>query len=161
MGSDSRWWLSTAAIRTAARKCSISFVPGIKRDVIDLVVSTHPDADHINGLQKVLEGAKVRELLLHRPVLHGCDDPDTGTEAAEELASVAKAAGVPMTEPFTGLVRFGGSLTVAGPSREYYKSLLPEEIEYGRLKIMKMAERALRSVLSETVSSIRDAAGRY
>src|SRR6266496_3776525 len=37
---------------------------------VDLVISTHPDADHINGIARLLERLTVRELLLHQPRLH-------------------------------------------------------------------------------------------
>jgi beta-lactamase superfamily II metal-dependent hydrolase len=37
---------------------------------VDLAVSTHPDADHLNGLQHVVEQMAVRELLIHRPRRH-------------------------------------------------------------------------------------------
>jgi glyoxylase-like metal-dependent hydrolase (beta-lactamase superfamily II) len=39
-------------------------------DVVDLMISTHPDADHINGLSVVLEQLRVGELLVHQPRLH-------------------------------------------------------------------------------------------
>lgn len=37
---------------------------------VNLAVSTHPDADHVNGLRTVLEETEVDELFLHRPWLH-------------------------------------------------------------------------------------------
>ncbi|MEU5676992.1 hypothetical protein [Streptomyces rochei] len=38
--------------------------------VVDLVVSTHPDRDHINGLRVVLEQMTVKKLLMHLPWSH-------------------------------------------------------------------------------------------
>lgn len=37
-------------------------------NVVDLVVSTHPDADHINGLRTLLGDMEVRQLMIHQPV---------------------------------------------------------------------------------------------
>ncbi|SRR6266568_1576453 len=95
-------------------------------DHVDLVISTHPDADHINGLALVLEGLDVDELFIHRPRLHRSDVSDWAAEAADDLVSVAQRRGVTITEPFTGESRFGGMLTIAGPTAEYYESLLDE-----------------------------------
>ena len=39
-------------------------------DKIDLVVSTHPDADHIGGLHYILDNAEVKELWMHKPWEH-------------------------------------------------------------------------------------------
>ena len=95
-------------------------------DHVDLVISTHPDADHINGLTPVLEGLDVDELFIHRPRLHRTDVSDWAAEAVDDLVSVARRRGVTITEPFTGESRFGGMLTIAGPTVEYYESLLDE-----------------------------------
>lgn len=35
--------------------------------VVDLVICTHPDDDHIGGLFTVLQNLSVRRLLIHRP----------------------------------------------------------------------------------------------
>ena len=42
-------------------------------DYVDLAVSTHPDANHVNGLRVVLEQMRVGELFLHRPWLHAAE----------------------------------------------------------------------------------------
>src|SRR5262245_57979427 len=39
-------------------------------NLVDLIISTHPDADHSAGLYPVLEKMKVGALLMHRPWLH-------------------------------------------------------------------------------------------
>ena len=36
-------------------------------DLVDAVVSTHADQDHINGLETVLDELRVRELWIHQP----------------------------------------------------------------------------------------------
>jgi len=91
---------------------------------VDLVISTHPDADHINGLTPVLENLNVDELFIHLPGQHRSDVSSWGMEATNDLVRVARRRGVTVTEPFTGTSRFGGALTIAGPTAEYYESLL-------------------------------------
>jgi beta-lactamase superfamily II metal-dependent hydrolase len=113
---------------------------------VDLVVATHSDADHINGLAVVLERLTVGELLIHRPGEHAAAlsalSQQAGTKRREgrvlatklerslsavaDLVERAQSLGVRVTEPFTGLQRLGGTVTVLGPSREFYESLLPD-----------------------------------
>src|SRR4051812_46534272 len=38
---------------------------------LDFFLSTHPDADHINGAGKVMRGLSVGALMVHRPAIHG------------------------------------------------------------------------------------------
>lgn len=108
---------------------------------IDLVVSTHPDEDHANGLVVVLQECNVGELMLHQPWEHGTAggglfrgrfaDRTLRPEAVKALDSVrilaeeALAVGVIVTEPFAGESRLGGVVEILGPTEEYYESLLP------------------------------------
>lgn len=110
-------------------------------DYADLVISTHPDANHVNGLKVILEQMRVGELFLHRPWLHAAEVARIigqgfsearvretlrrSLEGARELESLAIAKVIPITEPFTGITRFNGQLRVVGPSLAYYESLLP------------------------------------
>ena len=41
-----------------------------RTDAVDLVVSTHPDQDHVNGLHVVLDELRVRQLWIHKPWEH-------------------------------------------------------------------------------------------
>ena len=113
---------------------------------VDLVIATHSDADHINGLSVALEELNARELMIHRPGEHASelsrmsayarlrkslgqdltDKLERSLEAVASLIQQAERAGIPVTEPFTGVQRFGGALTVVGPTEDYYTSLLPD-----------------------------------
>ncbi len=115
-------------------------------DFIDLVVSTHPDADHLNGLIRLLELMSVGELMMHRPWMHSSDMVskaqharaqkalfgdsagkfERSMSAAADLEQAALGRGIPITEPFAGETRFDGVLTVVGPTQEFYESLLPD-----------------------------------
>jgi beta-lactamase superfamily II metal-dependent hydrolase len=98
---------------------------------VDLVISTHPDADHINGLLRVLENMDVDELMLHLPWAHHDDVSEfSNVEKVRELYSLAVKRNVVITEPFSdgGIVRANGALSILGPSRAYYEELLTEDL---------------------------------
>ncbi len=127
----------------------------------DLVISTHPDADHINGLCTLVEQMDVGELLLHMPANHGYAQ-DVWGDGVPELRSLARRKGVPITEPFAGLQRFGGALTVLGPTQSYYEELLAQHVEEQRAgtsaagsfghKLRQLARRSLAALpLVETL----------
>jgi beta-lactamase superfamily II metal-dependent hydrolase len=97
---------------------------------IDLVISTHPDADHINGIATLLERCWVGELWLHQPRLHLDDVREfSNIEAIDELLSLAKKKGVTVNEPFQGLSRFDNRVVVLGPTEAYYEQLVAEHLE--------------------------------
>ncbi|MER7441567.1 ComEC/Rec2 family competence protein [Micromonospora avicenniae] len=96
---------------------------------VDLMISTHPDADHLDGLAGVVEKLDVAELMIHQPRLHPYDVSDfSNLEALDELLATARARGARLTEPFTGASRFGGQLTVLGPTEGYYEDLLGQQL---------------------------------
>ena len=107
---------------------------------INLMVSTHPHNDHVSGLRPLLESLDVRELWMHRPwtrsrsihtfitdgrVTHRSltDRLQRSFKLAYELEQLAIAKGVKVREPLTG-VTFGNEIVVAGPTRDYYASLM-------------------------------------
>tara|TARA_R110000850_G_scaffold147481_1_gene269686 strand:- start:1897 stop:2985 length:1089 start_codon:yes stop_codon:yes gene_type:complete len=112
-------------------------------DQVDLVISTHPDQDHINGLTTVLEQLTVRELWIHKAWEHNAGiaskfhdgritDDSVGDRLkatlnkAHELCELAESKGVTVKEPFAGMDIFDGALRILGPSVEYYESLIPD-----------------------------------
>lgn len=110
-------------------------------DVVDLVVSTHPDGDHANGLLHVVENLHVGCLLMHKPWEHagGLDlfagrfassnvqaHVKRSLDAVKVLAEAAYERNVKIVEPFTGATGWGGIVEVLGPSLEYYEELLPD-----------------------------------
>lgn len=111
-------------------------------NVVNAVVSTHPDSDHSSGLTEVLENMEVKLLVMHQPWDYAPDIKSLfenrgltslglqrkikeELECAHELKKIADRKKIPITEPFEGGVWTGGLFTVLGPSQEYYKSLLP------------------------------------
>jgi len=122
--------------------------------MIDLVVSSHTDKDHIGGLPGLIQNFRVANLWMHLPWNHSVDintfkqsnyqNPKRlmtewlkkSLKQSGELASVAIAAGITPEEPFTGMVYQTpyGKLTVLSPSLEYYETLLPMILDKSALK---------------------------
>ena len=113
-------------------------------DFVDIVISTHPDADHINGLKVVLDKLGVGTLLMHQPWKHEHTNNISdlfksgrvtdasvrarlrkSLDAAAELEAIARSKGVTIREPFSGMGTDDGVLTIVGPTKHYYQSLLP------------------------------------
>jgi beta-lactamase superfamily II metal-dependent hydrolase len=92
---------------------------------IDVLISTHPDTDHLNGIKTVLESFPVGELWMHLPWKHDSRAKELGNyERIVATYDAAIANGVTVREPFAGVTAFGGSVTVLGPSEEYYEEQL-------------------------------------
>lgn len=108
-------------------------------DYVDLVISSHPDQDHISGLAVVLEGLDVAELWMHLPWKHSTEMAtarqhgfqqaklservEKSLQGASDLESIAKRRGIPIVEPFTEVSTNDGAIIVAGPSQTFYKEL--------------------------------------
>lgn len=112
---------------------------------VDLMVSTHPEMDHIGGLEIVLDEFQdnVGQLAMHLPWRHheairwirdGRATPDSisghlrsSLDAAVSLEKKANAYRVPIVEPFAGIIweMTGGDVEVVGPNEDFYQSLLP------------------------------------
>jgi beta-lactamase superfamily II metal-dependent hydrolase len=111
---------------------------------VDLVVNSHPDADHSSGLSVVLEELTVGRLWMHRPWMHSSRMPGmfrdgittagvsrklkASLEDARELEGMARSQGIPIEEPFVGVSvgSMHGAVGVLGPTEEYYEGLLAD-----------------------------------
>ncbi|MEX0643589.1 MAG: MBL fold metallo-hydrolase [Pirellulales bacterium] len=114
---------------------------------IDLIISTHPDSDHINGIKAVLEDdtVTVGMIWMHTPWYHNqelsmalsgsplahmhlSENQKASLSTAQQVEAIARKRGIPVQEPFAGDV-FGdstGAISVLGPTEEYYESLVEE-----------------------------------
>lgn len=116
-----------------------------KTNHVDLVISTHPDNDHVSGLHVVLEELSVGELWMHRPwnmsqKIKSMAEDNRGftaiglssklkksLESAYDLEKLANEKGVPkIIDPFQGQNTFGNVIHVLGPSQDYYHELVTE-----------------------------------
>lgn len=127
-------------------------------DLVDVVISTHPDSDHSSGLAVVLEKLRVGCLLMHQPWNHAEDihhlfDHDnrvtpTGLEErawrslenVRDLEKLAAKKGIQIVEPFSDAFR-----DVLSPSKAFYQEQLanfrcmPEPAQQTSLKAMMEA----------------------
>jgi beta-lactamase superfamily II metal-dependent hydrolase len=118
---------------------------------VDLVICTHPDADHASGLREVLNNCSVGELWIHKPWEHSehiChlfhDGRITDNSLSErlqdaynyayELVQIAERKGISVREPFAGREFDNGIIQVLGPDVEYYRDLLPTFTKSPQLK---------------------------
>lgn len=108
---------------------------------VDIVVSTHPDRDHITGLSVVLEKLDVRYLLMHQPWKHSAEMAaarrygfskaslseklEKSLQGLSDLEMVAQRRGIEIVEPFTGVKTPDGCFRILGPSQAFYEELLP------------------------------------
>ena len=151
---------------------------------IDLAVSTHADNDHSGGLIGVLESFPVSNLWMHLPWEHSDDllayrqeefaetsltnKIQRSMRASNDLALAADAAGLQPLEPFMGR-QFStdyGTLTVLGPTAEYYQQLLDEIInsstgstapQQAALSTLTRAIQAAASIAeSHTIETLSD-----
>jgi beta-lactamase superfamily II metal-dependent hydrolase len=138
------------------------------RSVVDLVVATHSDEDHINGLLVLLDEVPVRELWIHLPWQHAAamydlavsartrkatgqsiaDKFERSLAAAAELVELAEKKNITVREPFAGLSAFDGALTVVGPTCDYYEGLLAE-FRCAPVSAAAMVKRLMAAAASE------------
>jgi beta-lactamase superfamily II metal-dependent hydrolase len=125
---------------------------------IDLVISTHPDADHINGLKTVVQQCTVGELMMHLPWLHRTDlDDFSNYEAVGALYETAQSRGVVVTEPFTGASRFSGALTILGPTLEFYEERLDEYLGEERSGVAKSRREGSSTLFAKAADLLQRA----
>lgn len=131
---------------------------------VDLVISTHPDRDHINGIRVVLEELTVGELWMHTPwnisesVKTMAEVQDLSPwvsssaikkslQAAYDLEKLAIQKGVKIVEPFEGTSRFGNKIHVLGPSLDYYYELVSQfEDSPNGLSLSSMMEKVKKTI---------------
>lgn len=107
---------------------------------VDLVICTHPDADHASGLRQIMNQCVVNELWIHKPWDHSehvCDLFHDGRITdnslserlqkaytyAYELVTLAEDKGIPVREPFAGRQSEDFALTILGPTVDYYRGV--------------------------------------
>ncbi len=130
-------------------------------DVIDCVISTHPDMDHTSGLLHVLEDMKVNMLLMHRPWEHAGNIQDVFARLRAEgigrkLEESLQSAGIPIFEPFQGISAFDNTMHILGPSKDFYETLLPNFRGLPVPTITMGAFSPVRRTAEEAVNWIRD-----
>lgn len=138
-------------------------------DRIDLVVASHPDGDHVSGLDVVLTEMKVDRLWMHRPWLREAEMNNyvvtkaAGTlpeplrkslEQAYELEEIAISRGIPMQEPFKSLTSDDLVLRVLGPAEDYYAELVPNFSASTAKRLVEKAAAALRAAATRIAETL-------
>lgn len=135
-------------------------------DTVDLIINTHPDNDHCSGLREIVNNLTVKEMWLHRPwhlskqfLDMFKDGRITDNSLKErlrdalnvvcELETMAQEKKITLRQPFTGQTFDNGIITVLGPTKDYYKELLP--------LFRSTPEPANESILSKAFSAVKDA----
>lgn len=106
----------------------------------DDVLCTHPDADHIGGLFRVVERLGVGRVWVHDPTRHidlrrvrsslwmrpgsAARKLERSMQQCTDFLDLVDRRRIPRDEPFAGVT--AGRLLVLGPSREYYRELLTQ-----------------------------------
>lgn len=112
-----------------------------KQDYIDLAICTHPDGDHINGFDYILDNMVVNEFWIHDPTNH-IDVKDirnniSKNKLEEKLGFITEtlnnntslidkidSLGIDRKEPFPNLIHNNIPIAILGPDKGYYKDLL-------------------------------------
>lgn len=116
---------------------------------IDLAICTHCDADHYGGFQRLIEehcnarsSFSIKKFWVHDPYKHvdvddvkyirkketlskRLNDAYSFTDGSN-LLDLIDEANIAREEPFAGKTYSAINLTVLGPSKDYYKSLIPD-----------------------------------
>ena len=112
-----------------------------EKPIIDFVVSSHPDNDHMSGLRVIMSELPVRELWMHVPWVHAdrilhlfrsrrWTEDGLARELRRqynyvvELVDLAQKQGTQIKLPFEG--QKIGPFTVLSPTVEMYEGLLPQ-----------------------------------
>ena len=116
---------------------------------INLVIATHPDNDHVSGIETVLLNCNVGALAMHMPwAIDQTFKTVKSLERAQEIHDVAVKRGVQLYDPLVTTSYFGGALTILGPSIPYYSSLLGEFDK--PKKMLGPGEIATKKIIQET-----------
>lgn len=135
---------------------------------VDLVISTHPDSDHINGLSVILEKLTVGELWIHTPWNLSEDIKNLAEnrnlevlstdkrrklikslQAAYDLEKLAIQKKINVVEPFEGTSKFNNVVHVLGPSLDYYYELV-SGIDGSKQSLIKSSMTKVKNLIIET-----------
>jgi len=111
-------------------------------ELVDIVVATHPEQDHIKGLETLLAQLSVGELWMHQPWAHSealaaarsasfqtlqlSERLEESMRELSDLEALADQREIPLFEPFTGRASDDKAFFVIGPDLDYYEELLAE-----------------------------------
>lgn len=141
----------------------------IQSKVIDCVICSHSDLDHVSGLKNILEKFDVKALYMNRPWLYIDDIWDNVNDGRitkeslirrlkekyryiSELEEIAQNKKIPIYEVFQGTV-IEDILTVLSPSKDFYLNLL---VESRKTPLVNNYEGTFFSRIIEAVKHVKD-----
>jgi beta-lactamase superfamily II metal-dependent hydrolase len=146
--------------------------------VVDRVVGTHPDGDHLGGLPTVLEKLTVREVWMLRPWMYAHEiihrfknvgSVDYLIRALKEaypnaaaVEEIANRKGIPIREPFQGAAI--GPFRVLAPTKARYLDLVvnsertPDAAEGPAKSLLRASLGAALTKAAQAVASLAKAA---
>ena len=141
----------------------------IHSKVIDCVICSHSDLDHVSGLKNILEKFNVKALYMNRPWLYIDDIWDNVNDGRitkeslskrlkeqykyiSELEEIAQNKKIPIYEAFQG-TNIEDVLTILSPSKDFYLDLL---IESRKTPLVNNCEDKLFSVFTTAVKRIKN-----
>ena len=138
----------------------LSYLHDVGVQKIDLMIATHPHSDHIGGLDTVIDGIEVKEVLV--PYLKPSIVPTTKTYT--DFLTAVKDHNITLTQArVSDTYRFGnGKLTVLGPVANYDElnnTSLVARFDYGELSVLltgDMEQDAERDLLASGASVSAD-----
>lgn len=137
------------------------YFPDAKEDNkmhIEHIVCSHPDSDHVGGLQEIMEQCSVGTFWINNPLDYTnksklADSANhnafskADAETVENLIEVAETQGIAVYAPLQG--KNIGPLSVASPSEEFYETLVK-----GGLKRQGGLLARVKSKISELINLI-------
>lgn len=125
---------------------------------INLMICTHCDEDHIEGLRKLIEDYNfqvdevwVHDVDAHQGVHKTADLIMASVQQNKKFVKLLDQKGIKRKEPFTGVTDDNGFFTVIGPDVEHYEDLMSEKkvADY-------MAERRRGELLTKAARELKE-----
>lgn len=146
-----------------------------KTNIVDLIISTHPDADHAGGIPTILEELSVKKIWMHKPWDHtdniaklfkksSVTDKQIEKEIIKSLITVknieeiADSKGIKIVEPFTGITDDTKRIVVLGPDIDFYKNELIPNFRCTPEPEKSIIDKFIRGVgvVEETIKELID-----
>lgn len=122
-------------------------------EYLDLAVATHPDADHIGGMDVILQKYECSRLLL--------PDVVKDTKTYEDMVNVIEQKNINATHPYTGdnFALGSAQITILSPSRDDYEDVndfsIVLKVTYGATRFLFTGD-ATKEIEEEMLSTGMD-----
>lgn len=129
--------------KAVGKKISEHLIAHYNTTKLDMIISTHPDGDHIAGIVSLMEDLNIDigSVVMNRPWLHVEKMSEYLNDGritensfvlrlrkafrmASDVERLAKDRGIDVVDGFEGFNAFSNSLHILGPSEEHYKEML-------------------------------------